>query len=126
MFRQKKDTTFPENRQQYKTLVSLEIVPGQRQVFSKIKITPKKGFGRFNLAVYWQRKYKGKQEKTSWYLLTNFDNLETALIVYKKRFGIEAMFKDCKTGGSNLEASKASPDRLVRLIMLIALAMTAA
>jgi len=36
------------------------------------------------------------------------------------------MFKDCKTGGYNLENSKASPDRLIRLILLIALAMTSA
>jgi hypothetical protein len=27
--------------------------------------------------------------------------------VYQQRFGIEAMFKDCKTGGYNLEGSKA-------------------
>jgi hypothetical protein len=33
------------------------------------------------------------------------------------------MFKDCKTGGYNLEGSKANADRLVRLILLIALAM---
>jgi hypothetical protein len=26
------------------------------------------------------------------------------------------MFKDCKTGGYNLEGSQASPDRIVRLI----------
>ena len=36
------------------------------------------------------------------------------------------MFRDCKTGGYNLESSKANPNRLVRLILLIALAMTAA
>lgn len=36
------------------------------------------------------------------------------------------MFKDCKTGGYNLEGSKANFDRLVRLILLIALAMTSA
>ena len=35
------------------------------------------------------------------------------------------MFKD-KTGGYNLEGSQASPDRLVRIILLIALAMTSA
>ena len=44
VFRQKKDTTFREKRQQYKTLGSWEIVPGQRQFFSKINITQKKGF----------------------------------------------------------------------------------
>lgn len=36
------------------------------------------------------------------------------------------MFKDCKTGGYNLEGSKASPDKLVHIILLIALAMTTA
>ncbi|MFM2061278.1 MAG: hypothetical protein RLZZ507_948 [Cyanobacteriota bacterium] len=36
------------------------------------------------------------------------------------------MFKDCQTGGDNLEGSQASPDRLVRLILLIALAKTSA
>lgn len=36
------------------------------------------------------------------------------------------MFKDCKTGGYNLEGSQASSDRLVRLVLLIALAMSAA
>ena len=36
------------------------------------------------------------------------------------------LFKDCKTGGYNLEGSGANPERLVRLILLIALAMTSA
>ena len=51
------------------------------------------GFGKFNLAVYWKRKYRKKVEKASayfrdhprmkdalktepWYLLTNLDNLD--------------------------------------------------
>jgi hypothetical protein len=36
------------------------------------------------------------------------------------------MFKDCKTGGYNLEGCQASPDKLIALIILIALAMTSA
>jgi hypothetical protein len=48
------------------------------------------------------------------------------LLSKKATFGIEAMFKDCKTGRYNLEGSTASPDRLVRLILLIALSMTSA
>jgi hypothetical protein len=55
-----------------------------------------------------------------------FTDCETAVKIYGKRFGIEAMFKDCKTGGYNLEGSQASSDRLVRLVLLIALAMSAA
>ncbi len=53
-------------------------------------------------------------------------DLETAVKVYGARFGIEAMFRDCKTGGYNLKGSKANLDKLVRLIFLITLAMTSA
>ena len=42
------------------------------------------------------------------------------------QLGIEALFKDCKTGGYNLEDSQASPDRLIRLVLLISLSLTAA
>jgi len=126
VLRQKKDTSFRQKRQKFKSLSNVKIAPGQRQFFSEINITQEKGFGRVNLAVYWKRKYKGKPEKAPWYLLTNLSNLEAALIIYKKRFGIEAMFKDCKTGCYNLKGSKASPDKLIRIILLIALAMTSA
>jgi hypothetical protein len=126
VLRQKKDTNFRQKRQKFPSLSNIKVVPGQRKFLSEINITQKKGFGRFNLAVYWKRKYKGKLEKAPWYLLTNLSDLETALIVYQQRFGIEAMFKDCKTGGYNLEGSKASPDKLVRIVLLIALAMTSA
>jgi hypothetical protein len=61
-----------------------------------------------------------------WYLLTNLPNCETAVKIYSQRFGIEAMFKACKTGGYNLESSQANSDRLVRLILLIAISLTSA
>ena len=92
---------------------------------SNINITKKKGFGRFNLAAYWKRSYKNKVEKEPWYLLTNLDNLEEVIKIYRKRMGIEAMFKDCKSGGYNLEGSRANAQRLTNLILLIALAYTA-
>jgi hypothetical protein len=126
VLRQKKNTSFRQKRQKFKTLSSLQIAPEQGQLLSEISLTQKKGFGRFNLAIYWKRKYRGKQEKEPWYLLTNLGDLATAVKAYKKRFGIEAMFRDCKTGGYNLEGSQASPDKLVRLILLIAIAMTSA
>ncbi|HEY9651953.1 MAG TPA: IS4 family transposase [Coleofasciculaceae cyanobacterium] len=126
VFRQKQDTTFRQNRQKFKPLSQVEIYPGMKQFLTNITLTQKKGFGRFNLAIYWKRKYKGKQEQSPWYLLTNLPDCETAVKIYGKRFGIEAMFKDCKTGGYNLEGSQASSDRLVRLVLLIALAMSAA
>jgi len=126
VFRQKQDTTFRQNRQKFKRLSQVEISPGMKQFLTNINLTQKKGFGRFNLAIYWKRKYKRKQEQAPWYLLTNLPDCETAVKIYGKRFGIESMFKDCKTGGYNLEGSQASSDRLVRLVLLIALAMSAA
>ena len=126
VFRQKKDTTFRQKRQKFQSKKSLQIKPGIKKFYPNIIWTQNQGFERFNLAVYWRRKYKGKQENEPLYLLTNLNDCQSTVSAYSKRFGIEAMFKDCKTGGYNLEDSKASPDRLMRLILLIALAMTAA
>ena len=126
VLRQKCNTTFREKRQRFQPLSNIPIQPGIRLFYPHISLTQKKGFNRFNLAAYWKRRYKGKQEKEPWYLLTNLTDLKSATNIYKQRYGIEAMFKDCKTGGYNLEDSQAPPDRLIKLILLIALAMTSA
>lgn len=126
VLRQKQSTTFRQKRHLFQPLSSISIHPGIRQFYTNINLTQKAGFGRFNLAIYWKRKYRGKQENEAWYLLTNLPDLETAIHIYSQRFGIEAMFRDCKTGGYNLEGSKASPDRLMRLILLIAISLTSA
>ena len=41
-------------------------------------------------------------------MLTNIESLDEVLKIYRSRMGVEAMFKDCKTGGYNLEGSKAN------------------
>ena len=120
VLRQKYTTTFREKRQMFQPLSHIPIQPGIRRFYSHVSLTKKKGFNRFNLAACWKRKYQGKSENEPWYLLTNLPDLNSTLKIYRQRFGIEAMFKDCKTGGYNLEGSKASPDRLIRLILLIA------
>ncbi|WP_333093929.1 IS4 family transposase [Microcoleus sp. Pol11C1] len=126
VLRQKCSTTFREKRQPFQSLDTIPVQPGMNFFYLQISLTQKKGFSRFNLAAYWKRKYRGKQEDEPWYLLTNLPDLKSAIGVYSKRYGIEAMFKDCKTGGYNLEGSQASPDKLIALIILIALAMTSA
>ena len=126
VFRQKQSTTFREKVHSFQPLNSIPISPGVRQFYTNINLTQKSGKGRFNLAVYWKRKYRGKQEDEVWYLLTNLPDSETAIGIYRQRFGIEAMFRDCKTGGYNLEGSKANPDKLVRLILIIAISLTSA
>jgi hypothetical protein len=126
VFRQKKDTTFREKRQKFQPLHRISISPGDCRFYHQVNLTQNQGFGRCNLAVYWKRKYRSKQEKELWYLSTNLTYVSTAVKIYGQGFKIEAMFKDCKTGGYNLEASQASPDRLIRLILLIALSMNSA
>ena len=59
-------------------------------------------------------------------MLTNLDHLHLAIKVFKRRSGIEAMFKDCKTGGYNLESTYVEGQGLIALILLIAIAYTCA
>ena len=58
-------------------------------------------------------------EKEPWYLLTNIESLDEVLKNYRSIMGIEAMFKDYKTGGYNLEGSKANVQGLTNLVLLI-------
>ncbi|MDZ4877034.1 MAG: IS4 family transposase ISNpu4 [Chroococcidiopsis cubana SAG 39.79] len=61
VLRQKQNTTFREKRHSFQPLNSIPIHPGIRQFTTDINLTQKVGKGRFNLAVYWKRKYRGKQ-----------------------------------------------------------------
>lgn len=124
VLRQKKDTYLQLKGNPYQRLDDLGIIPGVKRFLTQVKVRKVKGFGQGAIAIYWKRKYRGKREDEPWYLLTNLPNLSEALLAYKKRVGIEAMFKDCKSGGYNLEGSRASVDRLTRLVLLIAIAYT--
>lgn len=126
VLRQKANTSFREKSQPFQPLSSIPVQPGIKLFYPQITLTQNRGFSRFNLAVSWKRKYKGKQNDQPWYLLTNLPDLPPAIKIYGQRYGIEAMFKDCKTGGYNLEGSQVSPERLMALMIVIALAMTSA
>jgi len=101
-------------------------MPGTSFYLKDVQVTKQKGFGLFDIAGYWQRRYRGHGEDEGWYLLTNLGTLKEAVATFKCRSGREAMFKDCKTGGYNLEKSHASTERLKTLILLIALAYSCA
>lgn len=124
VFRIKGDTYIDDNYGNICLVNQLKTTPGIRYLYSGIKLTKYKGFGYSNLVVYWKRKYRGKQPKQPWYLVTNLDSADAAIAAYQHRMGIEMMFRDCKTGGYNLEGSKANPARLTNLILLISIAYT--
>lgn len=112
--------------QQEQKISELELHPGMKRFYSRVNYTKKKGFGHFNLGAYWKRKYRGKQEKQGWYLLTNLSSIEEVIKVYQSRMGIEAMFRDCKSGGYNLEGSRVKRERLTRIVLLLAIAYISA
>jgi hypothetical protein len=110
----------------YILLSDLGLLPGTSFYLSDVKVTKQKGFGTFDIAGYWRRKYREKQEDEGWYLLTNLGDFKQSIDIFKCRSGIEAMFKDCKSGGYNLEKSHANNQRLNSLILLIAIAYSCA
>ena len=124
VFRIKGGTWVEKSNGQICLVNELECKSGSRYFHESIKLTKVKGFGYSNLAIYRKRKYRGKQPKEAWYLVTNLDNTDTAIAAYSRRMGIEMMFRDCKLGGYNLEDSKASTPRLNSLVLLIAIAYT--
>ena len=124
ILRLNKNTKIKLRSQKYQSLESLDIKPGDKVLYPKVLVTEEKRKERFNVVVYWQRKYNNKQLPNPWYLLTNLENKEDVIKIFASRGGIEAMFRDCKSGGYNLEGSQANAQRLTNLILLIAIAYT--
>ena len=124
--RLKKDAFIKLESEVCMQLRDLGLVPGISLFYQGIKYTKLGDFRGFNLAAKWQRKRLGVAPEEGWFILTNLDSLEGAIKAYKKRFDIEEMFRDFKTGGYNLEDTNVSGQRLISLVLLISLAYTSA
>lgn len=122
VLRQKQGTYIRQENQDYQRLNALGLVPGTTLLLTNVQATKQQGFAKFNLAGYYPRKYRGKLQPSGWYLLTNLPSFQAAVKAFKCRSGIEAMFKDCNTGGYNLESTYVEGQRLLALILLIAIA----
>ena len=125
VLRLNKNTKIKPRYQKYQSLDSLDIKPGDRIKYDSVLVTDNNQKTRFNVVFYWRRKYNNKQLPTPWYLITNLNNKDEVIKIFASRGGIEAMFRDCKSGGYNLEGSQANQQRLTNLILLIAFAYTA-
>jgi hypothetical protein len=120
--RLKKNEYVELEKEVWLALKELGLQPGVSLYLKGVKVTKTKGFYSMNVACKWKRKYRGWTAEEGWFILTNFDNLESALLAYQKRFSIEEMFRDFKSGGYNLEDTFLSEQRLMTLILLITLA----
>ena len=110
----------------YQQLISLGLKPGKSFYLEQVKFTKQPNMARVNIAFYWSKVTKSKSKNEGWYLINNLSSLQQTIKAYKKRMGIEAMFKDCKSGGYNLEKCQGKNERLLSLILLIAIAYTCA
>ena len=125
--RQKKDLHFQEVLdEEYQVLKEIGFKAGMSKFYKGVLCNKSDGLGSFNIAAYWKRKYRNKGPKEPWYILTNLPTLKQALEVYRCRWGIEQFFKDCKTGGYNLEETKVNETRFLALVLLIAISYTLA
>ncbi len=126
VLRTKDNKYIQQEEQEYQQLSSLGLKPGKSFYLYQVKFTKQSGFGQVNLAGYWSQKTKKNKKDEGWYLITNLSSLKLAIATYRHRMGIEAMFKDCKTGGYNLEKCQGNDQRLLSLVLLIAIAYTSA
>ena len=55
-----------------------------------------------------------------------YSELRVAIAAYKKGMGIEEMFRDYKTGGYNIEGTGLKEERLIKIILLMAIAYSSA
>lgn len=62
VLRQKKGTYVRQPNSSFQRLAALGLEPGVSFFFEKVQFTKQKGFGTFNLAGYYPRKYRGKVE----------------------------------------------------------------
>ncbi|BAZ47191.1 transposase (plasmid) [Chondrocystis sp. NIES-4102] len=134
VLRTKSNKYIQQKGEAYRQLSSLGLKPGKSFYLKQVKFTKQLGMTRVNLAFYWRRTTSDKRKNEGWYLVNNLSGLKPTISAYKKRMGIEAMLKDCpkglasrrKSGGYNLEKCQGNEQRLLSLILLIAIAYTCA
>ena len=80
----------------------------------------------FDIACKWKREYRGVKVKDAWFILTDLGSLQSAIAAYKQRMGIEEMFRDCKSGGYDIEGTGLRGDRVITIILLMAIAYSLA
>ena len=70
IFRVKQGRYVQSENSDYILLSDLGLLPGTSFYLSDVKFTKQKGFGTFDIAGYWRRKYRGKKDDVA---LVSFD-----------------------------------------------------
>lgn len=120
--RLKKATCLEVENQIWQRLDELPIKPGVALYYQRKRIRKTAPISGFFLAAKWKRNYRNQTTKKPWYILRNLGSLTGAIQAYKRRMGIEEMFRDCKSGGYNLEGTGLRGNRLNSMILVMSLA----
>ncbi|NER95559.1 MAG: IS4 family transposase [Symploca sp. SIO1B1] len=108
-------------------LKDLSPKPGVSFYLQGVKITKTKGFYQGEVVGKWSRKYRDKKNsEDAWFISTNLGSFSQAINSYQKRFGIEELFRDIKSGGYQIDKTLTHGDRLISLLLLITLAYSSA
>jgi hypothetical protein len=75
-----------EEGENFKQLSDLGLMPGTSFYLKDVQVTKQKGFGKFDIAGYWQRRYRGHGEDEGWYLFTNSGTLKEAVATFNTIF----------------------------------------
>ena len=100
--RLKKNTCVEVENQIWQRLDELAIKPGVALYYQGRRIRKTGPVSGFALAAKCQRNYRSQRTKSPWYILTNQGSLTVAIAAYKRRMGIEEMFRDSKSWGYKL------------------------
>ncbi|NET69473.1 MAG: IS4 family transposase [Moorea sp. SIO1G6] len=96
--------------------------PGISLFFEKVKVTKTQQVSGFSIACKWKKSYRKSVTKEGWFILTNMSEASEAISAYRKRFDIEEMFRDYKSGGYNMEGSNVVGKRFISLLIIISFA----
>ena len=110
----------------WQRLEQLELVPGTALYFQGVRVRKTQPVAGFDIACKWKREYRGVKVKDAWFILTDLGSLQSAIAAYKQRMGIEEMFRDCKSGGYDIKGTGLRGDRLITIILLMAIAYSLA
>ena len=110
----------------WQRLDELGIIPGTSLYFQGKRVRKTQPATGFDVACKWKRNYGAWKVDEPWFILTDLGSLSAAIDAYKQRMGIEEMFRDCKTGGYDLEGTSLKGDRLINMILLMTLAYSSA
>ena len=124
--RQKKNHCLEIENSIWQRLDPWGVVPGTALYFKGVRVRKTRPLVGFDIACKWKRNYQRMKVKDAWFILTDLGSLPVALSAYKQRMGIEEMFRDCKTGGDNIEGSGLRGDRLIKIILLMTIGYSSA